>query len=227
MNKIIILILALMPVKALAQTTSVAILGDSYSTFQGYLEPDTNAVWYFEGSHDNTDVTKVEQTWWHLLITSQGWKLERNNSFSGSTVCATGYDGEDYWNRSFFNRSTHLGSPDIILVFGATNDCWAHSPIGDYQYDDWTAEQLYSFRPAMACLLYRLLTRYPNTKVYFILNSELSDVINESVYTICRHYGVGVITLSNIEKINGHPSIAGMREIARQVADAISGDTTN
>ena len=25
---------------------SVAILGDSYSTFKGYVQPDTNAVWY-------------------------------------------------------------------------------------------------------------------------------------------------------------------------------------
>ena len=25
---------------------SVSILGDSYSTFEGWLTPDTNAVWY-------------------------------------------------------------------------------------------------------------------------------------------------------------------------------------
>ena len=222
MRKIFVLLLSLFAVVAMAQKKSVSVLGDSYSTFEGYLEPDTNAVWYFEGENDNTDVTTVEETWWHQLTESQGWKLERNNSFSGSTVCATGYDGEDYWNRSFFNRSMYLGCPDIILVFGATNDCWAHSPIGDYQYSGWTAEQLYSFRPAMACLLYRLQTRYPNTEIYFILNSELSDEINESVNTICKHYGVEVIALEDIEKINGHPSIAGMKAIAAQVANAIN-----
>lgn len=27
---------------------SVSILGDSYSTFQGYVQPETNAVWYFD-----------------------------------------------------------------------------------------------------------------------------------------------------------------------------------
>ncbi|MDO4757323.1 MAG: SGNH/GDSL hydrolase family protein, partial [Parabacteroides sp.] len=31
----------------LAQSAkSVSILGDSYSTFQGYMQPDTNVVWY-------------------------------------------------------------------------------------------------------------------------------------------------------------------------------------
>ena len=43
----------------------------------------------------------------------------------------------------------NLGDPDIILVFGGTNDSWAGSPIGEYVWADWTDEQLYSFRPAM------------------------------------------------------------------------------
>lgn len=27
---------------------SVSILGDSYSTFEGYVQPDTNLVWYLK-----------------------------------------------------------------------------------------------------------------------------------------------------------------------------------
>ena len=75
---------------------SVSILGDSYSTFQGYLQPSTNYVWYNAGKHDNTDVTKVQQTWWHQLISSKGLRLCVNNSFSGATICNTGYNKEDY-----------------------------------------------------------------------------------------------------------------------------------
>ena len=69
---------------------AVSILGDSYSTFENYLSCDSNAVWYWNGKHENTDVTTVEQTWWHQLITKKGWRLDKNNSFSGSTVCFTG-----------------------------------------------------------------------------------------------------------------------------------------
>ncbi len=34
----------------------LSILGDSYSTFEGYLTPDTNAVWYWNHEWDCTDV---------------------------------------------------------------------------------------------------------------------------------------------------------------------------
>ena len=34
---------------AMAQSSkSISILGDSYSTFEGYLQPDTNAIWYWD-----------------------------------------------------------------------------------------------------------------------------------------------------------------------------------
>ena len=146
-NLILSALLMLIAMGANAQCKkSVAIFGDSYSTFENYLSCDTNAVWYFQGKQKKTDVTDVEQTWWHLLLKEKGWKLECNNSFSGSTICYTGYRKEDYQNRSFHNRLRYLGSPDIILVFGATNDCWATSPIGDYKYSDWTKTDLYSFR---------------------------------------------------------------------------------
>lgn len=205
------------PAGAQSYRPTVSILGDSYSTFENYLSCDSNAVWYWNGKHENTDVTTVEQTWWHQLITQKGWRIEKNNSFSGATICFTGYNGEDYSNRSFVNRLKYLGSPDIILVFGATNDCWAHSPIGEYKYADWTDKELYTFRPAMACMLDGLRKHYPNVQLYFILNSELSEEINSSVKTICKHYGVQYIELKDIHKINGHPSIAGMRAIAEQV----------
>ena len=55
----------------MAQRPSVSILGDSYSTFEGYLTPDTMDIWYFAGSrHDarSTDVSKVSETWWMQLI---------------------------------------------------------------------------------------------------------------------------------------------------------------
>lgn len=218
-------LLALMMLISLSASTqsrrSVAILGDSYSTFENYLSCDTNAVWYFQGKQKKTDVTDVEQTWWHMLLKEKGWKLECNNSFSGSTICYTGYRKEDYQNRSFHNRLRYLGSPDIILVFGATNDCWAKSPIGDYKYSDWTKKDLYSFRPAMAAMCDGLKKRYPNVDIYFIMNCDLTETITTSCRTICNHYGIPMIELHDVDKINGHPSIKGMKTIAEQVGAAV------
>lgn len=221
-NLILSALLMLIAMGANAQCKkSVTIFGDSYSTFENYLSCDTNAVWYFQGKQKKTDVTDVEQTWWHLLLKEKGWKLECNNSFSGSTICYTGYRKEDYQNRSFHNRLRYLGSPDIILVFGATNDCWAKSPIGDYKYSDWTKKDLYSFRPAMAAMCDGLKKRYPNVDIYFIMNCDLTETITTSCRTICNHYGIPMIELHDVDKINGHPSIKGMKAIAEQVGAAV------
>ena len=137
-------------------TKSISIFGDSYSTYAGYLQPDTNFVWYeSQPGKWRNDVHKVTETWWHQLIKNNGYKLCVNNSFSGSTICNTGYvdkktgKHQDYSDRSFATRLDNLGNPDIILVCGGTNDSWAGAPIGEYKYSDWTKEDLYSFRPAI------------------------------------------------------------------------------
>lgn len=209
---------------ALAQKApkSVTIFGDSYSTFEGYITPENNLTWYFlnKPQKDN-DVINVEQTWWYQLLAKNGWRLCTNNSYSGSTISSTGYGKADYTDRSFVTRASNLGNPDIIFIFGATNDSWAGSPIGEYKYDGWTKEDLKAFRPSLAKMLDFMKHRYLGVELYFILNSELSNDINTSVFEICRHYGVPVIELRDIDKKAGHPSVAGMEAIAHQVNDFV------
>lgn len=213
----------LVSVWAIAQTKTVSVLGDSYSTFEGYLTPQTNAVWYFEKYNPKqTDVQDVSQTWWHQLIKKQGWQLMMNNSFSGATICNTGYNKADYTDRSFITRMKNLGCPDVIFIFGATNDSWAHSPIGEFKYEGITQEDLWSFRPAMARMLQWMKNRYVNTDIYFILNDGLSPEITSSAKTICERYEVKCIELNGIDKKAGHPSVEGMRQIAEQVSAAIN-----
>ena len=161
---------------------SISILGDSYSTFEGYLQPDTNSIWYYVSPRQQTDVTSVKQTWWHKFIKENNCRLCVNNSFSG-----------------------------------ATNDCWAGSPLGDYKYEVWTKEDLYTFRPAMAYLLDHMIDRYPNVEIYFLLNSGLKEEFNESVRAICNHYNIDCIELHDIDKKSGHPSIKGMEQISEQI----------
>lgn len=206
------------------QKLKVSILGDSYSTFYGYVTPATNLCWYgVPGDIKENDVTKVEETWWHHLISEHGLLLERNNSYSGSTISNTGYNKIDYSDRSFIARMDNLGNPDIILVFGGTNDSWAGVPIGNYQYSDWTKADLYNFRPAFCRLLDYLTSQYPRTKIYNITNSELSDDVTNSMAEICRHYKITNILLHDIDKQWGHPSVKGMKDISEQLWEAFAG----
>ena len=219
----IILLLLLTATMSAAQrdSLSVTIFGDSYSTFEGYNYPSTNETWYFAKGRDNNDVKRVEETWWHQVAQRMAWKVERVNSYSGSTVCRTGYGGADYTERAFITRMSNLGEPDIILVCAATNDSWANAPIGEYKYGEWTDKELYSFRPAMAKLCWGLRNHYPKARVLFILNNDLKPVINESVTTICSHYDIPVLLLHDIDKQGGHPSVSGMKSMADQVVNAV------
>lgn len=224
MKKILIFLLAVVTGSAaFAQTKSVSILGDSYSTYENFVTPATNELWYYaKNAPAKTDVADVRQTWWHQVISENGWRLCVNNSYSGSTISYSGYDGNDYSPRSFNTRMDNLGTPDIIFVFGATNDSWAGSPIGDYKYEGIRDKELYDFRPALAHMLDWMTKRYINTEIYFLLNDGLREEINTSVKTICAHYNVPVIELQDIHKLSGHPSVQGMRQIADQVNAFIS-----
>ena len=198
-----------------AQVKKVSVLGDSYSTFKGYI-PDGYAPFYPDA---NNDVKDVEQTWWDLYIKAKGYQLEKNDSWGGTTICGTGYFGRDASESSFLSRTDKLGNPDIIFVFGGTNDAWAQSPLGEYQYSDWTKDDCKSFRPALACLFDTLQKQYPNAQIYSILNSELNEDVNESMRVVCKHYNIQLIELHDIEKQNGHPSISGMKSICEQLLE--------
>lgn len=217
MKKLFLLMLmAVMFTYASAQTKKVSVLGDSYSTFVGII-PSNYSSFY---PNDRNDVTKIEQTWWSLYVNAKGYALEKNDSWGGTTICGTGYGGMNSSYSNFISRVDSLGNPDIIFVFGGTNDAWANSPMGEYQYSDWTKDDCMYFRPALACLTDMLQKRYANAEICFILNSELREPVNESMREVCKHYNVKLVELHDIEKQNGHPSINGMKSICGQLLEA-------
>ncbi len=217
MKKLLALMLLGAAVAVSAQTKKVSILGDSYSTFQG-ANPEGYNPFY---PNDRNDVTEVSQTWWDLYIKAKGYQLEKNDSWGGSTICGTGYGRMDASRNNFISRVDRLGDPDIIFIFGGTNDAWANAPLGEYQWSDWTKDDCKNFRPAMACLIDMLKKQYPKAQLYSILNSELRDTFNESMREVCKHCGVQLIELHDIDKQNGHPSIAGMKSICEQLLEQI------
>lgn len=80
------IMLTFMPLMAQVKQT-VAVLGDSYSTFEGFI-PKGYATWYSPTTPpETTDVNKVEQTWWWQVIKEGGYKMGNINSYSGATIC--------------------------------------------------------------------------------------------------------------------------------------------
>ena len=202
--------------KAAAKRTNgpkVSILGDSYSTFEGAI-PAGYENWYKVGRNG---VGSVGQTWWMQTIDRLGGTLEKNDAWSGATICSTGYGRADFTSRSFVTRANRLGDPDVVLVCGGTNDSWCGAPIGEEKWSDWSKEDLKSFKPAMAKLCSELKSLYPKARICFILNDGLKPAINDHVRLCCRRYKIDCVELKGISKRDGHPDAKGMTQIAEQV----------
>ena len=206
---------------------SASILGDSYSTFKGYTNPTENAQWYpandptTQGYGSGNDVSDIRETWWHLLMSRDKIRLEENASYSGSTICYDSYGtgSTDGKTTSFIQRRSAIGNPDILFIFGGTNDNWAGASIGDYKYSDWTESDLSYFAPALAYLIYMLHLEHIGMEIVFIENDLLSSAYKTAIETVCEHYSVPVIKLHDVSKTYNHPNVSGMREIYGQIVD--------
>lgn len=203
--------------------STFSIIGDSYSTFKDYTDPLNNLQWYppsdsaTQGSEN--DVENVENTWWYLFANDYKSLLVQNNSYSGSCISYDSYgtgtvDGKNF---SFVKRCENLKKAELIIVEGGTNDAWANVSLGEYKYADWTESDFETFRPSCSYVLDYIKRNNIGSKIIFILNDGLKASITESIKTICEHYSVDVLELSNIEKSNKHPNIEGMKQIKEQL----------
>ena len=198
------------------------ILGDSYSTFEGYI-PEGHVVYYSPKDEHNSRVTRVEQTWWHQLMAATESELVLNNSWSGSTIGYTGYEKEDYTHLCFNTRLDKmydegiLDDIDTLLIFGGTNDDWCGAPEGELKFEGWTKEDMYCALPAIGRLFCRVAEILPDKKVYAIINTELKPCIHEALIEAATRNGVKTICLSDIDKEWGHPSDVGMTQIKDQL----------
>jgi hypothetical protein len=201
---------------------SFGILGDSYSTFQGYIPEDY--LYYYPAPERVDDVLAVEDTWWHILMRQNDLQLVRNNSYSGSTVCTHVRENHPK-SGSFVARAKDYFSGDVpmdyIFIFGGTNDSWLDRPAGQLQFSDWTEEDLMQVLPAYCNILDHITKHNPQSKVIAVVNTDLNREIHNGIMDAAIHYGVTVVVLCDIDKQNGHPSALGMRQIAEQIAPAL------
>ena len=136
---------------------TISILGDSISTFSGYI-PSGNETYYPTG-----DVTAVTDTWWHKLLTALGMTLNVNNSWSGSRVTTT--DGDA--SAGCMTRCQNLGTnPDVIVVYMGINDFINEVALGTYDGRTALPTATTTFREAYAIMLNKILTAYPQSEVY-------------------------------------------------------------
>ena len=210
---------------------NLVIFGDSYSTFKGYI-PREDAFYYFpeeapEGSEEKS--MDLEQTWWRRFIKHTGANLIRNDSWSGSTICYTGYLGDCSTTSSFIFRYRELlkenffekNKIDTVIVFGGTNDSWCPAELGERKLVDQTEEDLRYVLPAISHIMGSMKADLPNTRIVFIANCGIDDAIVDCMADEGERLGVEVVKLEGVDKQNDHPTVQGMKEICDQVVAAL------
>ncbi len=202
----------------------ILIFGDSYSTYEGYIPEG------FDAYYPALDVDDVSKTWWHSLLSETESEMVLNNSWSGSTICNTGYHGDCSETSSFIHRLEVLRDSgffennqiDRVLVLGATNDSWSKNALGEIRLSEISKEELFKVLPGISFFTARLAEIFPKEKIHFILNTqEISADIISGMKTLCEHYGISYTVLSEIEMQGGHPTASGMRRIKEQVLGAL------
>lgn len=195
----------------------ISILGDSISTFSGYIPTADGHNLTHRARYPQADLlTDVEKTWWKMLINNLGAKLGINDSWAGSRVSnSSSTDSGDIGPNACMaslTRITNLGAngtPDIILFYGGTNDAGASVTIGsfdstqNYTTADLSKTTWTNFADAYKDAIMRLQYYYPNALIVSILPMYTTlyytianlDAYNEQIKLICDYFGVHVIDL--------------------------------
>ena len=211
-----------------------SIIGDSYSTYYGWI-PSGNSTWYavdgIDGNNSQTnDVDAVEDTWWHKLSKTLKIGLIRNESWSGSSISYTNY-GSVQISSSFVARAEHLdqnnvllSKPELIIIMGGTNDAWSSVVCGDPMYFGWTTDDLKKFAPALCKLINDLIKWNPQATILNVVNTGFPADYNSAIETITEHYGILnlFLSFSSSDKQNGHPNKSGMTKICNQIIEKLN-----
>lgn len=203
---------------------NIMILGDSYSTFEGWI-PEGYVSWYYPEA-EYTNVKRAEETWWSILAKRCNSEILLNCSYSGTTVCHTGYGG-DCSSTSFLTRFNTLVSQgffennrvDTLIILGGLNDLWSGAPIGEIMLDGVSEADAYSFLPAVFELLSTAKKTLPKAKIIFLVEQDLSDEMKQGIDEICSALEIPTVKLLGVTKHNAHPDKNGMESIATQIID--------
>lgn len=231
----------------------LSILGDSISTYDGWIPEGYNVFYPFDG-----ELTDVSQTWWKGLMEDTGMELCANNSSSGSTCAGDSLcvDNPSY-GCSEGRLSLLYGSqgrlPDIIIIYMGTNDLLTGMPIGDNDGTQLVEEgDIENFSDAYCLMLDKLASYYPTAQIYCCSLTQVGDWgtdqpfvmfenhlgltaqdYTEQIRLIAENKGAPVIDLyhcgveiDNLQEMTTdgvHLTPVGMEHVKKAVLDGLTG----
>lgn len=225
-----------------ANQLRVAVIGDSISTFKNWI-PTGYAI-YYSGQSD-CDVT-FDKTYWYQFAYKmlENGRIEKNIAWSGSCVC----NCDSQTSKPGFTTrmaSSGIGSPDIVLIHGGTNDrnrnvnatCVVDNTAG-FSYTQTPTkeamEKLFAtpadkqntryYLDSTVKLVQQINEAHPKAKIVLVIGDRLEPAMETGVKMIADHYDnciavdFRVAGYNNLPKYSGsHPTAAGHYTMASTI----------
>lgn len=210
-----------------------AILGDSISTFTGWI-PLGNISRYPQLLYTD-GVKTVEQTWWKGVIDDFGMEFGVNISQSGLGMCKRDLVPSYGADESVIKQLGLNGTPDVIFIYMGTNDLPDGVDIGTYE--NAVAGNVDKVIDSFFTAVLLLKQYYPSAELVLITPyycemryaSERLDIFVNEVAKLCEDNGILMVDLRTsgitAEELvdNIHPGISGMEKIKRCVERYLMG----
>ena len=205
------------------ENLNVSILGDSISTYLGYI-PSSYPAAYAAG-----DVTSVDKTWWYQTINALGMNYCANASYSGGYVYGTDVTSGSNAERIKALASKTLGNPDVVIIHMGVNDATNKQ------------EKAEIFKASYLQMINEIKSQYPGVKIFVctmiafdsgsptattLYNDYVQSIIDIASETDCElielHKVINFTNLSTYMMDAKHPNAAGMKAMADEVVEVIS-----
>lgn len=200
----------------------LGILGDSISTFKGII-PSSHRAYYPTTNAACADVDSWEKTYWgHLVNDYWHCELDVNSAWSGSCVAA----GDPTVVRTpFVERCSLFQNPDVIILFGGTNDCQPERKIAlgsfDYTSSPDKLNKYARFRESYIWVIKTLQANYPEAQIICIVGNHIDGEYGNSVKSIAETMGLPYVDFRGDQKVTLyeqlHPNAAGHAHMAQRI----------
>ena len=210
---------------ASAEPKKVSVIGDSISTFRGYI-PYKYSTYY--PRNDGTFIS-VEDMYWYQLIYKHmtNARLERNIAYSGSWVTKADTSKDTYFAKRFIDQNG-VGDADIVIIHGGTND-WNKNAVNlvsglgvratsgptDAQLAPLfaaadaatTRAQIEALNDTTFCeayikLIKLILERNPETKIVCLIGDYLGEGVQQATHKMAAHFPVNCKCV-DLRAVNG------------------------
>jgi hypothetical protein len=194
-----------------AEPKKVSVIGDSISTFRGYI-PYSYSTYY--PRTDGTFISVADMYWYQLIYKHMtNARLERNIAYSGSWVTKADTSKDTYFAKRFIDQNG-VGDADIVIIHGGTND-WNKnavnlvSGLGVRATSGPTDAQLQplfaaadaaktraevealndtTFCEAYIKLIKLILERNPETKIVCLIGDYLGVGVQQATHKMAAHF---------------------------------------